>query len=107
VVRQDTTKDRKTGNLIYVLGVGDGPSAILLRAAREGTAPLGGLDLLVPEDSGVASRPAIMVTAYGDDETAGRQAEYGAADLVTKPVNFDLLKQHLQQLSPPLQRKPV
>ena len=51
--------------------------------------------------------PVIKVTAYGDDERRRTASEYGAAKFVTKPVDFDLLKQHLQQLSPPLQREPL
>ena len=42
--------------------------------------------------------PVIMVTAYGDDERRLRASEYGAAEFITKPVDFDLLKQQLQQL---------
>jgi CheY-like chemotaxis protein len=45
--------------------------------------------------------PVIMVTAYGDDERRRRASEYGAADFITKPVNFDFLKAQLQQLSVP------
>jgi CheY-like chemotaxis protein len=48
-----------------------------------------------------AELPVIMVTAYGDDERRRKASEYGAAEFVTKPVDFDLLKQHLQQLRPP------
>jgi CheY-like chemotaxis protein len=40
-----------------------------------------------------------MVTAYGDDERRRRASEYGAAEFVTKPVDFNLLKQQLQQLA--------
>ena len=43
--------------------------------------------------------PVIMVTAYGDDERRRRASEYGAAELVAKPVDFNLLKQQLQQLA--------
>jgi CheY-like chemotaxis protein len=32
--------------------------------------------------------PVIMVTAYGDDERRRRASEYGAAEFITKPVNF-------------------
>jgi CheY-like chemotaxis protein len=46
-----------------------------------------------------ADLPVIMVTAYGDDERRRRASEYGAAEFVTKPVDFELLKQQLQQLS--------
>jgi len=42
--------------------------------------------------------PVIMVTAYGDDERRRKASEFGAAEFVTKPVDFDLLKQQLQQL---------
>ena len=45
--------------------------------------------------------PVIMVTAYGDDERRRRASEYGAADFITKPVNFDFLKAQLRQLSVP------
>ena len=43
--------------------------------------------------------PIIMVTAYGDEERRRRASEYGAADFITKPVNFDALKAQLRQLS--------
>jgi len=33
--------------------------------------------------------PVMMVTAYGDDERRRMAEEYGAADFVTKPVDFD------------------
>ena len=40
----------------------------------------------------------MMVTAYGDDERRRRASEYGAAEFITKPVDFDLLKAQLRQL---------
>jgi CheY-like chemotaxis protein len=45
--------------------------------------------------------PVMMVTAYGDDERRRRASEYGAAEFITKPVDFDVLKTQLQQLSAP------
>jgi CheY-like chemotaxis protein len=45
--------------------------------------------------------PVMMVTAYGDDERRRRASEYGAAKFITKPVDFDVLKVQLQQLSAP------
>jgi len=42
--------------------------------------------------------PVMMVTAYGDDERRRRASEYGAAEFITKPVDFDLLKRQLAQL---------
>jgi CheY-like chemotaxis protein len=41
-----------------------------------------------------------MVTAYGDDERRRQAAAFGAREFVIKPVDFNVLKQQLQQLSP-------
>ena len=43
--------------------------------------------------------PVMMVTAYGDDERRRCANEYGASEFITKPVDFDLLKGRLRQLS--------
>ena len=45
--------------------------------------------------------PVMMVTAYGDDERRRRAAEIGAADFLTKPIDFDFLKERLRQLHAP------
>jgi DNA-binding NtrC family response regulator len=42
--------------------------------------------------------PVIMVTAYGDEERRRRASEFGAAEFLTKPVDFDFLKQQLRHL---------
>src|SRR6266849_4435396 len=42
--------------------------------------------------------PVMMVTAYGDDERRRLAGEYGAAEFITKPVDFDFLKAQLRQL---------
>ena len=42
--------------------------------------------------------PVMMVTAYGDEERRRLAAEYGAADFLTKPVDFDFLKERLRRL---------
>ena len=57
-----------------------------------------GLSLLREVKQRRAGLPVIMVTAYGDDERRRKASEYGAAEFVTKPVDFDLLKQQLQRL---------
>lgn len=44
--------------------------------------------------------PVMMITAYGDDERRRRAAEHGAAEFVTKPVDFQQLKAQLRQLQP-------
>ena len=45
--------------------------------------------------------PVMMVTAYGDEERRRKASERGAAEFITKPVDFDVLKQQLQQLAGP------
>jgi len=44
--------------------------------------------------------PVMMVTAYGDDERRRRAHELGAFEFITKPVDFDRLKEQLRQLPP-------
>jgi two-component system chemotaxis response regulator CheY len=42
--------------------------------------------------------PVMMGTAYGDDERRRRARELGAAEFLTKPADFDLLKEQLRRL---------
>jgi CheY-like chemotaxis protein len=57
-----------------------------------------GLELLRAVKQRRPDLPVMMVSAYGDDERRRRAAEYGAFEFVTKPVNFDTLKEQLRQL---------
>src|SRR5690242_3563897 len=57
-----------------------------------------GLQLLGEIKQRFPDLPVMMVTAYGDDERRRRAAEYGAADFLAKPVDFELLKAQLRQL---------
>jgi len=43
--------------------------------------------------------PVMMVTAYGDEERRRKASERGAAEFITKPVDFDFLKTQLRDLS--------
>ena len=61
-----------------------------------------GLQLLGEIKRHFPNLPVMMVTAYGDDERRRRAAEDGAADFVTKPVDFDFLKTRLRELHGPL-----
>ena len=58
----------------------------------DGLALLGELKRTWPE------LPVMLVTAYGDEERRRRASEHGAAEFITKPVDFDFLKQQLRQL---------
>ncbi len=41
--------------------------------------------------------PVMIVTAYGDDERKRRALELGAFEFITKPVDFDRLKEQLRK----------
>ena len=58
-----------------------------------------GLQLLGEIKQRFPDLPVMMVTAYGDDERRGRAKELGAAEFLSKPVDFDLLRVQLRQLS--------
>jgi CheY-like chemotaxis protein len=57
-----------------------------------------GLQLLGEIKQRFPDLPVMMVTAYGDEERRRLAAEYGAAEFITKPVDFDQLKTQLRQL---------
>lgn len=57
-----------------------------------------GLTLLREIKSKRPDLPVMMVTAYGDDERRRQAEQFGAAEFITKPVDFDMLKQQLRQL---------
>jgi two-component system, response regulator, stage 0 sporulation protein F len=57
-----------------------------------------GLQLLGEIKQRFPDLPVMMVTAYGDDERRRQAAEYGAAEFLTKPVDFEYLKAQLRQL---------
>jgi CheY-like chemotaxis protein len=56
-----------------------------------------GLQLLAEIKQRFPDLPVMMVTAYGDSERRKRAADYGAAEFITKPVDFEQLKAQLRQ----------
>jgi CheY-like chemotaxis protein len=59
-----------------------------------------GLELLHEIKRDWPQLSVMMVTAYGDDERRRRAAELGAVDFLSKPVDFDYLKQRLHGFTP-------
>jgi len=57
-----------------------------------------GLQLLGQIKQRFPDLPVMMVTAYGDNGRRRRASELGAAEFITKPVDFDQLKERLRQL---------
>jgi len=55
-----------------------------------------GLELLPLVRAARPDVPVIMITAYGDAETRETALTGGAAGLITKPIDFDLLRAEIE-----------
>ncbi|HEK20965.1 MULTISPECIES: response regulator [unclassified Mucilaginibacter] len=63
---------------------------------------MSGIELLghIREDFPTPPPPVVMmVTAYGDEENYKQAMEKGANDFLTKPLDFNLLKEKLKTIS--------
>jgi CheY-like chemotaxis protein len=101
---------RETREGVYVLHFALSASDALERLANEIEPQLVVIlsDINMPGMDGLAllreiktrwpELPVMMLTAYDDKERRLRAADSGAADFVTKPVDFDFLKVRLRQL---------
>lgn len=56
---------------------------------------MSGLDMLPKVRAEHPDVPVIMITAYGDAETRRKAIERGAVGLLTKPLDFALLRQEI------------
>jgi CheY-like chemotaxis protein len=56
-----------------------------------------GLEMLPKVRAARPNVPVIMITAYGDEATRRKAAELGAAGLLTKPIDFELLRNEIDQ----------
>src|SRR4051812_15082410 len=54
-----------------------------------------GLEMLPKAKALRPDVPVIMITAYGDAETKRRAIEGGAEGLLTKPIDFTLLREEI------------
>ena len=56
---------------------------------------MSGLEMLPQVKAARPNVPVIMITAYGDDGTKKKAVDLGAVDLLTKPIDFALLRQEI------------
>ena len=56
---------------------------------------MNGLELLSKAKAARPEIPIIMITAYGDAETKRKALENGAEGLLTKPIDFGLLRNEI------------
>jgi CheY-like chemotaxis protein len=58
---------------------------------------MSGLEMLPKVKAARPNVPVIMITAYGDEATRKKAAQLGAAGLLTKPIDFSLLRREIDQ----------
>jgi CheY-like chemotaxis protein len=56
---------------------------------------MSGLEMLPKVRAARPNVPVIMITAYGDEGTRRQALAGGAVDLLTKPIDFSLLRQEI------------
>jgi CheY-like chemotaxis protein len=56
---------------------------------------MSGLEMLPKVRAARPNVPVIMITAYGDEDTRRTALERGAVGLLTKPIDFELLRQEI------------
>jgi len=59
---------------------------------------MSGLELLPKAKAARPDVPIIMITAYGDAETKRKALEAGAEALLTKPIDFVILRNEIEAL---------
>jgi YesN/AraC family two-component response regulator len=60
---------------------------------------MNGFDLLKAVKAKYPFLKVFMVSAYGDENYMSQAKKFGADDFITKPVNFDVLRQKMFHLS--------
>lgn len=103
--RQKFRRDLREGR--FLMEFASSAPAALQRAVEIGDATLililsdinmpgmSGLEMLPIVRSTRPDVPVIMITAYGDAETKRKALENGAANLLTKPIDFAALRQEI------------
>jgi CheY-like chemotaxis protein len=102
--RQQFRRDIKSGRFLMEFAP-SAPAALVRAAERDPSLVLILSDINMPGMSGLemlpmvrAERPdvpVIMITAYGDAETRRKAIERGAIGLLTKPIDFALLRHEI------------
>jgi CheY-like chemotaxis protein len=76
--------------------IGNASDATLILILSDINMPgMSGLDLLPRARAARPDVPVIMITAYGDAETKRKALEGGAEALLTKPIDFVMLKNEI------------
>src|SRR5271169_1787130 len=103
--RQHFRRDLRTGRYTMEFAqsgpaalqcISDAGNASLILILSDVNMPgMSGLELLPKAKAVRPDVPVIMITAYGDAETKRRALENGAEALLTKPIDFTLLRSEI------------
>jgi len=85
--------------LDYLLDRGEASAMLILSDIN--MPGMNGLELLRIIKKELSSFKVFMITAYGDEQNYQTAMAWGADDYITKPVNFDALKQKIFSLELP------
>lgn len=77
------------------------PPSIVMILSDINMPGMSGLDLLQVIKRDFSYIRVFLVTAYGDDQSRQLASDRGADDFISKPVNFELLKEKIFKLMPP------
>jgi CheY-like chemotaxis protein len=103
--RQHFRRDLRSGRFILEFAL-SGPAALervkviadasLILILSDINMPgMSGLEMLPKMRAERPNVPVIMITAYGDDETRRHAIAQGAVGLLTKPIDFTLLREEI------------
>jgi CheY-like chemotaxis protein len=103
--RQHFRRDLRSGRFILEFAL-SGPTALervkviadasLILILSDINMPgMSGLEMLPKMRAERPNVPVIMITAYGDDETRRHAIAQGAVGLLTKPIDFTLLREEI------------
>jgi CheY-like chemotaxis protein len=95
--RQRFRQDLKGGRFVMEFAASAPAALRLILVLSDINMPgMSGLELLPRARAARPDVPVIMITAYGDKETARRALEGGAEALLTKPIDFDALRREIE-----------
>jgi CheY-like chemotaxis protein len=103
--RQQFRRDLRSGRFVMEFAqsapaalqcISDARTALLILILSDINMPgMTGLELLPKAKAARPDVPVIMITAYGDAETKRKAIEGGAEALLTKPIDFALLRNEI------------
>ena len=103
--RQQFRRDLRSGRFVMEFAqsapaalqrIGDAQGVSLILILSDINMPgMTGLELLPKAKALRSDVPVIMITAYGDEDTKRRALEGGAETLLTKPIDFVVLRSEI------------